>query len=152
MPRRRKPIFSFLSPKAKVDLVYDLSEMKPYLSRLGIDFEEHDPVHILGISMDRVRMRHSGQSSALGFGGGYFHIARMVEMNRALWISEFIEFNAKTQIFNVTVSNEPLGAIIKAHIPAQYGVPPEMVVSLLGYLDQATTKFIGIVGPESTGS
>lgn len=123
--------------------------MRPHLAKSGYAFEDGPPVDMLGIKVERVRMRSSGRVSALGFGGGFFHVVQMVGLHRALTVGELVNFNTTTQIFNLTVSDEPLGAVLKAHVPATFGLPSGMILSMLRYSEEVVEKLIGTVGRQN---
>jgi hypothetical protein len=126
-----------------------LSGLKPYLSQANYSIEDRAPVEILGVRMERVRMNRAGILSAVGFGGGYFHIVQMIGLTRALTPKEIVDFNANTQIFSVTPNDEPPSAIIKTHVPARHGIPPQTIIDLLSYSTDAVKKLISSVGQNS---
>lgn len=130
-------------------IIRDLNGLKPHLAQAGYSIEDRPPVEILGIPMERVRMNQAGVVSAVGFGGGYFHIVRMIGLTRTLTPKEVVDFNASVQIFNVTPNDEPPSAIIKTHVPARYGAVLQTIIDLLSYSDDAVKKLIAVVGQSS---
>lgn len=124
-----------------------MDDLKPYLFRAGFAIEDRDPVEILGTRVERVRMRQSASVSAVGFGGGFFHVVQMIGLARSLTPKEVVEFNASMQMFNLTPNEEPPSAIIKAHVPARFGVLPETIMSLLSFSEDAVEKLVAVVGP-----
>lgn len=126
-----------------------MNDLKPYLSQAGFAIEDRDPVEILGIRMERVRMRKSGLVSAIGFGGGFFHIVQFIGLARVLTPKEIVDFNASVQIFNVTPNENPPSAIIKTHVPARFGAIPHAIVSLLSFSEDAANRLIQSVGSEN---
>lgn len=150
-PAWRFTIFKLLfgnSKPASPPIVRDLNDLKPYLVQAGYPMEEREPVEILGIHMERVRMRQSRAMSAVGFGGGFFHIVQMVGLTRTLTPKEVVDYNASVQIFNVTLNEEPPFAIVKTHVPARFGVLPQTIVELLSYSGDAVERLITAIGPE----
>jgi hypothetical protein len=121
-------------------LAKNITDLKPYLSNSSWAFEDRDPVNILGVQMERIRMRRAGSLSAIAFGGGYFHIVQIVGLTRPLTPKEVVEYNASVQIFNLTPSDKPPSAIIKAHVPARFGVMPQTIVSLLSLSEDTVEK------------
>lgn len=149
----RRQIFKSLFGKAPTSpapiLVRDMSELRPYLTQSGFVVEDRDPVEILGIRMERVRMRQSGAISAVAFGGGFFHIVQVIGLTRALTPKEVVDFNASVQIFNLTPNEEPPLAIIKTHVPSRFGALPQNIISLLSLSDDVVQKLVAVVGPTS---
>lgn len=94
-------------------------------------------------------MRKFGLVSAIGFGGGFFHIVQIIGLARALTPKEIVDFNASVQIFNVTPNENPPSAIIKTHVPARFGALPNAIISLLSYSEDVAKKLIEIVGSEN---
>lgn len=123
-----------------------MSDLKPYLSQAGFAIEDRDPVEILGMRMERVRMRKSGSVSVVGFGDGFFHIVQFVGLTRALTPKEIVDFNASVQMFSLTPNEEPPSAIIKTHVPARFGALPQTVISLLSFSEDAVEKLVALVG------
>ncbi|TBA03102.1 hypothetical protein [Rhizobium ruizarguesonis] len=141
-----KSLFGKSEPSPPPTVVRDLSDLKPYLLQAGYSIEDREPLEILGIRMERVRMRQSRAVSAVGFGGGYFHIVQMIGLARTLTPKEVVGFNASVQMFNVTPSEEPPAAIIKTHVPARFGALPQTIIALLSYSDNAVEKLITAIG------
>lgn len=102
-----------------------MRDLKPYLIQRGIVFENRPPLHILGVDMERVRIRRGGAMAAVGFGGGFFHIVHMLGLQRPLLQKEILDFNASAQMFSLTPSDEPPAAILKTHYAARYGALPQ---------------------------
>jgi len=136
-----------------------MHDLRPYLLKSGITFENKEPIEILGMKMDRVLMRRPGSVLAIGFGGGYFHVVQMIGLTRSLTPKEIVDYNASTQLFNLTPSNpslessrEPSVAIIKAHVPAGSGAVVEALLSLLTLSEDATEKLVSLVGKSDVRS
>jgi hypothetical protein len=104
---------------------------------------------MLGMQFERLRARSSAGAPALGFGGGFVHVVQVVGLLRALTVGELLGFNAGTQIFNLTVSDEPLAGVLKAHVPAKFGLPAETIISMLEYSQEVVEKLIATVGREN---
>ncbi|NNH85786.1 hypothetical protein HLH89_33080 [Rhizobium laguerreae] len=144
-----KLLFGKPEPSPPPTAVQDLNGLKPYLVQAGYSIEDRDPVEILGIRMERVRMHQSRAVSALGFGGGYFHIVQIIALARALTPKEVVDFNASVQMFNVTLNEEPPAAIVKAHVPARFGALPQTIIDVLRYSENAVETLITAIGPDN---
>lgn len=144
-----KRLFRTLFTRPMPELVRNLEEVKPHLTSSGWCFENRAPVQILGITMETVRLRRTGRLSALGFGAGFFHLVQLVRLHRPVTVGELLHFNSTTQMFNLTSSSEPLGAVIKAHAPAHFGVPAKTVLSMLSFAEDAVDELIALVGAEN---
>ncbi|RQR29511.1 hypothetical protein DIE23_21640 [Burkholderia sp. Bp9143] len=101
---------------------------------------------MFGISMERALTSKSGVASAVGFGGGYFHLVKIFGLTRPLTAEEIVQFNAETQLFNLTPHDEPPTGILKAHVSARYGVDPQTLISLLTLSEDALAKLVSVIG------
>ncbi|MGO7078396.1 hypothetical protein ACCT03_31985 [Rhizobium johnstonii] len=141
-----KSLFGKSEPSPPPIVVRDLRELKPYLLQAGYSYENREPVEILGLRMERVRMSQSRTVLAVGFGGGYLHIVQMIGLARTLTPKEVVDFNANVQMFNVTPNEEPPSAIIKTHVPARCGALPQTIIALLLYSENVVEKLITAIG------
>lgn len=123
-----------------------MNQLRPHLSAAGWTFEDRKPIEIFGISLERAVTNQSGIASAVGFGGGYFHVIKLFGLTRPLTAEEIVKFNAETQLFNLTPHDEPPAGILKSHISARCGVEPRVLISLLTYSEDALAKVVGMVG------
>lgn len=142
-------MFGKASPTPSPTLVKDMNQLRPHLARAGWSFEERKPVEILGISMERALTSRSGVGSAVGFGGGYFHLVKIFGLTRPLTAEEIINFNAETQLFNLTAHDEPPTGILKVHVSARFGVDPQTLISLLMLSEDALAKLVSIIGVDT---
>jgi hypothetical protein len=71
---------------------------------------------------------------------------KLFGLTRPLTAEEIVNFNAETQLFNLTPHDEPPTGILKAHIPARYGVEPRALISLLTYSEDALAKVVSMIG------
>ena len=91
-------------------------------------------------------MNNSGIASAVGFGGGYFHVVKVFGLTRLLTVEEIVKFNTETQLFNLTPHGESPIGILKAHISARYGVEPRALISLLAKSEDSLAKVVSMIG------
>lgn len=130
-------------------LVRDMRDLRPYLIQKSIVFEDRPALQILGVDMERVRIRRGGAIAAIGFGGGFFHIVHILGLKRSLLQKEIVDFNASVQMFSLTPSDAPPAAIIKTHYAAHYGASPQTLLSLLAYSSDAADTLVNNIGAET---
>ncbi|WP_124614028.1 hypothetical protein [Burkholderia sp. Bp9143] len=123
-----------------------MNQLRPHLADAGWSFEDRKPIDMFGISMERALTSKSGVASAVGFGGGYFHLVKIFGLTRPLTAEEIVQFNAETQLFNLTPHDEPPTGILKAHVSARYGVDPQTLISLLTLSEDALAKLVSVIG------
>ena len=141
-----RSLFGKRSPTQSPALVKDINQLRPHLSAAGWAFEDRKPIEIFGISLERALMNNSGIASAVGFGGGYFHVIKLFGLTRPLTAEEIVKFNTETQLFNLTPHDEPPTGILKAHISARHGVEARALISLLANSEDALAKVVSMIG------
>lgn len=129
-----------------------MNQLRPHLLAAGWAFEDRKSIEIFGISLERAVTNKSGVASAVGFGGGYFHVVKIFGLTRMLTGEEIVRFNTETQLFNLTPHDEPPTGILKAHISARYGIEPQALISLLAYSEDALAKVVSMIGANALRS